>query len=172
MVKLRAMSPLDGRRFEGTAVHIAESTEFSFIHLKGHHPEPDDLTDIGPDVAPLSFDGKIVWIGPNERLLLDSRDTGLLLAHLDVSPPSGYFTRNASSGLIAIEVKGRSTTRLMQGETDAITFASGFASRMRIADLAVIVLVPAPDHILCLVERSAARWLFDWFVDRASALNL
>ena len=166
------MSPLDGRRFEGKAIHIAESTEFSFIHLKGHHLGADDLASIGPDVAPLSFDGKIAWIGPNERLLLDSRDPGLLFAHLDVSPPSRCFTRNASSGLIAIEVKGQSAQRLMQGETDAIKSASGFASRMRIADLAVIVLVRAPDRVLCLVERSAARWLFDWFVDRASALNL
>ena len=172
MAKLRTTSPLDGRSFEGKAVHIGESTQFSFIQVKGHHLGAHDLASIGPDVAPLSFDGKIAWIGPNERLLLDSRDPGLLLAHLDLSPPSRCFTRNASSGLIAIEVKGQSTQRLMQGETGSIEYLPDFAARLRIADLPVLVLVRAPDHVLCLVERSVARWLFDWLADRAELLNL
>ena len=172
MARLRARSPLDGRCFAGKAIQIVESKAFGLVQLKGHQLATDGLNDIGPDAPPLTFAGKVIWIGPNERLLFDSQSSGFLLAHLDASSPKGYFTRNATSGLLAIEVRGECTARLLQSETGAVDFAPGFASRIRIADLAIVVWVPAPEHALCLVERSAARWLFDWFEDRASALNL
>ena len=74
--------------------------------------------------------------------------------------------------MIAIEISGNATQRLMQGETRCIDFTPGFASRMCIAELPVVVIVRAPDHVLCLVERSVARWLFEWFSNRADAMNL
>lgn len=165
-------SPLDERSVQGNALRICECRDFSFVQLKGHRIADDTLSKIGKDAEPLTVEDEIVWIGPNERLLLDRRDAEVLLARLHESPMEGVFTRNASSGLIAIQISGESTQRLLQGETRSIDFTPGFASRLRIADLPVVVIVRAPDQVLCLVERSVARWLFDWLANRASALNL
>lgn len=172
MASLTDNSPLDERSFQGNSLHICECKDFSFVQLKGHRITGNALSEIGMDAEPLTIEDKIVWIGPNERLLLDERGSDVLLAHLDILPPQAFFTRNASSGLIAIEITGDSTQRLLQAETRSIDFTLGFAARLRIADLPVVVIVRAPDRVLCLVQRSVARWLFDWLANRADALHL
>ncbi len=172
MANLNPASPIEKRGYRGRAISLGESLEYGFIQVKGRHLPEDALSKIGRDAAPLSYEGRILWIGPDERLLLDDRESGELLALCESEPPSGCYVRSASSGLIAIEIKGQSTRRLIENETSAVQFTPGFAARLRFADLAVIILVRSEQEVLCLVERSAASWLFDWLENRAAILGL
>ena len=172
MANLRPSSPIEARSYHGQAISLGESLEYGFIQVKGRHLPEGALKRIGKDAAPLTYEGSILWIGPDERLLLDSRETGELLALCESEAPPGCYVRSASSGLIAIEIKGQSTRRLIENETSAVQFTPGFAARLRFADLAVIILVRSEHEVLCLVERSAASWLFDWLENRAATLGL
>ena len=172
MPSLKAASPIEARRYQGQAISLSESLKYGFIQVKGRNLPAGALAKIGKDAAPLTIEGSIVWIGPDERLLLDDRDSGELLARCESESPLECFVRSASSGLIAIEIKGQSTRRLIENETSAVQFTPGFAARLRFADLAVIMLVRSEHEVLCLVERSAASWLFDWLENRAAVLGL
>lgn len=172
MPKLRYASPIDGRTYHGNEISLAESCEYGFIQVKRRNLPSGALAMIGRDAAPLTYEGRIVWVGPDERLLLDDRETGQLAATLESQPPHGCFVRSATSGLVAIRIWGTATRRLIENETSAVQFTPGFAARLRFADLAVIVLVRSEQEVLCLVERSAASWLFDWLENRAITLRL
>ncbi len=172
MASLKAASPIEARSYQGQAISLGESLEYGFVQVKGRNLPQGALGKIGKDAAPLTYEGRVIWIGPDERILLDDRETGELLAQCESDPLPGCFARAASSGLIAIEIKGTSTRRLIENETSAVPFTPGFAARLRFADLAVIILVRSADEVLCLVERSAASWLFEWLENRATTLGL
>lgn len=169
---MKATSPIEARRYSRETISLAESREHGFIQVKGRNLPEDALQMFGKDAAPLTFEDRIVWIGPNERLLLDDGESSELLATLQASPLPGCYFRSASSGLIAIQIQGESTRRLIENETSAVQFTPGFAARLRFADLAVIILVRSQNEVLCIVERSAASWLFDWLENRADTLGL
>ena len=172
MASFKAQPPLEGRRYEGEAIWLSPSVEYGLVQVKGRHLPDDALRDIGEDADPRTFKGEIVWVGPDERLLLDHSESGELSHRLISNPPAGCFARDASSGLVAIAMKGAAVRRLVENETSAVDFSPGFATRLRLADLAVTIIVRGADDLLCLVERSAARWLFDWLEDRARLLAL
>lgn len=172
MASLKAASPIAARNYQGQAISLGESLEYGFIQVKARNLPEGALSKIGKDAAPLTYEGRIVWIGPHERLLLDDRESGELLARCESDPLPGCFVRSASSGLIAIKITGASTRRMIENETSVVQFKPGFAARLRFADLAVVILVRAEDEALCLVERSAASWLFDWLENRATTLGL
>ncbi len=166
MASLHTSSPIDGRSYAGKSIWLSPSVEYNFTQIKSRHltgnRANDALTHIGADAPPRTFNSKVVWVGPDERLLLSGE---LDAAH-------EHYARDATSGLIAIAMKGASVRRLVENETSAVDFTPGFASRLRFADLAVIIIVRAADDLLCLVERSAAAWLFDWLENRAKLLDL
>ena len=175
MARLDAVSPIEGRRYQGQALWLSPSVEYGFVQIKGRHLPGDalaEIAEIGEDAKPGRLSGQILWIGPEERLLLDHSESGELLPRAQKSLPDGCFARSATSGLVAIAMKGASVRRLVENETSAVDFTPGFASRVRFADLAVTIIVRAEDDLLCLVARSAAAWLFDWLENRAKLLGL
>ena len=153
----------------GRAVQVRPLPGLRLIQVRGRSLPKDALAAIGPDPAPLTWQGPLVWTGPNERLIVAPGDWDARA--LEQLPP-GCHALDLSQGLAAFELSGPGAEALVRGETAAVRFEPGFAARLRFADLAVVILVLDARRIRLLAERSVAAWLFDWLGDRIQAQDL
>ena len=153
----------------GRTVQVRPLPGLTLIQVRARALPKDALAAIGPDPAPLTWQGPLAWTGPNERLIIQEGDWDART--LERLPP-GCHALDLSQGLAVFELSGPGAEALVRGETAAARFEPGFAARLRFADLAILMLVLDARRIRLLAERSVAAWLFDWLGNRIQAQGL
>ena len=125
------------------------------------------------------------WSGDDPVICRIAPDTWLLLSALheaaEIVPAvrSGcgrrsYAVTDVSDSLVTIWIEGTDAHALLARgcglELSAAAFGNQACTRTRLAQLPVVIRRATPERFECLVDRSAAQWLYDWFADAAAGL--
>ena len=156
-----AVSPsLVSSSFRGLAVTLVAAGHQQLTNVKAHMLPVDCFkTDAEPGIE----SNGIIWLGPNERLVMGSEVPDM---------PAHVFVTDVSHQYTLVDIKGRHMLRLMQTGTGAFPTTIGGATRLGFADMTLIVRHIDSDHARCLVDRSVAQWFWDYLVDRIKTLGL
>lgn len=156
-----AMSPsLVSSSFRGLAVTLVAADHQQLTNVKAHKLPVDCFN---ADAEPGTESNGIIWLGPNERLVMDAEVPDM---------PEHVFATDVSHQYTLVDIKGRNMLRLIQTGTGAFPTTAGGATRLGFADITLIVRHIDSDHARCLVDRSVAQWFWDYLVDRIKTLGL
>jgi heterotetrameric sarcosine oxidase gamma subunit len=122
-------------------------------------------------------DPAALWLAPDGWLLVSARHDGDTLVRL-AREACGARTAAAvdvSDSLVAFELAGPGVRELLaRGAGLAPTddsIAAGRCTRLRFAQLAVILRPFGPHRVELTLDRTPAAWLRDWIVDAGAALR-
>ena len=156
-----AVSPsLVSSSFRGLAVTLVATDHQQLSNVKAHKLPGGCFS---PDAEPGIENNGIIWLGPNERLVMGSEVPDI---------PAHVFVTDVSHQYTLVDIKGRNMLRLIQTGTGAFPTTIGGATRLGFADITLIVRHIDADHAQCLVDRSVAQWFWDYLVDRIDTLGL
>ena len=146
--------------FRGLAITLVAADHQQLTNVKAHMLPVDCFK---PDAEPGIENNGIIWLGPNERLVMGSEVPDM---------PAHVFVTDVSHQYTLVDIKGRNMLRLMQTGTGAFPTTIGGATRLGFADITLIVRYIDSGHARCLVDRSVAQWFWDYLVDRIKTLGL
>jgi sarcosine oxidase, subunit gamma len=119
---------------------------------------------------------RVLWLGPDEWLVVADNDTPDLLPRLERAVAGrGAAIHDLSSSRVIIEIEGVAARDLLAAgcglDLHPRVFGPGQCAQTLLARVPVILdqLDDAP-HYRVLVRRSYARWLVDWMIDAAEGL--
>ena len=144
---------------QGQAVSIS-SEDLSLMHVKAHRL-PEGC--FSPDATPGQEVDGIVWLGPNERLLIERATPDL---------PSNVVVTDVSHQHVALTIQGDNTTPLIETGTSATPTTSNGATKLRFGDITAIARRLDIHKVQLIVDASIAPWLCRWFADRIEQLAL
>ena len=85
-----------------------------------------------------------------------------------------YAVTDVSDSLVTLWIEGAQASALLARgcglDLSTVAFGSQACTRTRLAQLPVVIRRAAPERFECVVDRSAAQWLYDWLVDAAAGL--
>jgi heterotetrameric sarcosine oxidase gamma subunit len=125
------------------------------------------------------------WSGDDPVICRVAPDTWLLMSALheaaEIIPAvrtgcgrRSYAVTDVSDSLVTLWIEGTAAQALLARgcglELSVSAFGAQACTRTRLAQLPVILRRATPERFECVVDRSAAQWLYDWFVDAAGGL--
>ena len=125
------------------------------------------------------------WSGDDPVICRVAPDTWLLMSALheaaEIIPAvrtgcgrRSYAVTDVSDSLVTLWIEGTDAQALLARgcglELSFSAFGAQACTRTRLAQLPVILRRATPERFECVVDRSAAQWLYDWFVDAAAGL--
>ena len=125
------------------------------------------------------------WSGDDPVIWRIAPDTWLLMSALheaaEIIPAvrtgcgrRSYAVTDVSDSLVTLWIEGTAAQALLARgcglELSVSAFGAQACTRTRLAQLPVILRRATPERFECVVDRSAAQWLYDWFVDAAAGL--
>jgi heterotetrameric sarcosine oxidase gamma subunit len=122
-------------------------------------------------------DPAALWLAPDGWLLVSVRRDGDALVRLAREACGTRIAAavDVSDSLVAFELAGPGVRALLaRGTGLALTdeaLAVGRCTRLRFAQLAVILRPFGRDRVELTLDRTPAAWLRDWFVDAGAALR-
>ncbi len=85
-----------------------------------------------------------------------------------------YAVTDVSDSLVTLWIEGTDAPALLARgcglDLSVGAFGSQACARTRLAQLPVLIRRATPERFECVVDRSAAQWLYDWLVDAAAGL--
>jgi len=120
--------------------------------------------------------GRVVWLGPDEWLVLDPTTTPWDLEPRlrEALAPAGGAAVDVSAQRVVLELSGPLARDLLAAgcavDTHPSVFPAGRAAQTLLAQAGVVLLALSDDgrHYELLVRSSFARYLADWLVDAAT----
>src|SRR5688572_27442350 len=86
-----------------------------------------------------------------------------------------YAVTDVSDSLVTIWVEGTDAQALLARGCGLALSVGAFGpqacARTRLAQLPVVIRRATPERFECVVDRSAAQWLYDWLMDAVKGLN-
>jgi heterotetrameric sarcosine oxidase gamma subunit len=125
------------------------------------------------------------WSGDDPVICRVAPDTWLLMSALheaaEIIPAvrtgcgrRSYAVTDVSDSLVTLWIEGTAAQALLARgcglELSVSAFGAQACTRTRLSQLPVILRRATPERFECVVDRSAAQWLYDWFVDAAGGL--
>jgi len=125
------------------------------------------------------------WSGDDPVICRIAPDTWLLSSALheaaEIIPAvrtgcgrRSYAVTDVSDSLVTFWIEGTAAQSLLARgcglELSATAFGSQACTRTRLAQLPVILRRATAERFECVVDRTVAQWLYDWFVDAAAGL--
>ena len=125
------------------------------------------------------------WSGDDPVICRIAPDTWLLMSALheaaEIIPAvrtgcgrRSYAVTDVSDSLVTLWIEGTAAQALLARgcglELSVSAFGAQACTRTRLAQLPVLLRRATPERFECVVDRSAAQWLYDWFVDVAGGL--
>lgn len=108
----------------------------------------------------------LIWHSPTETLMLtqDAAQVAALLAALRPIPGALACALDLSAGSLVLRLQGSGVEALLSrlADAQALPRDAGQASRMRFADIPVVVWREAPDCVGLLVDRANDHYLVRW----------
>ena len=160
MASLQATAALAGAEISGRAVRLGPVEGLRLSHVKARRLAADWLA---PDATPGQEVGGIIWLGPNERLLVNQLAPEL---------PGDVSVTDVSHQFVTIGIEGGNTQRLFETGTAAFPTVQGGATRLRFGDITAIVRKLGDNDAQLMVDSSISRWLWDWLANRVEQLGL
>lgn len=126
------------------------------------------------------------WLGEDPVFLRIAPDTWLIeSAHHEASDllPAvrtgcgrrSFAVTDVSDALVSIAVEGSQAPALLARgcglDLSPLAFGNAACARTRLAQLPVVLRRVTSERFECLVDRSAAQWLYDWMEDAAEGLG-
>jgi len=160
MYSLSAAPLLSMDTITGIDISLSTVEPGSLTHVKAHQLPADCFS---PDAAPGQEVDGLIWLGPNERLLIDCADPQL---------PDTVFATDVINQFVVLEISGTNAERLLQTGTSAYPAQIGGATRLRFGDVTAVARHTGAAQWQLIVDTSVAHWLSDWLADRISVLEL
>ena len=176
--------PAGGRVFSDTLrLTVLPSRTVIMLRLAGQAPKGIGTLKIAGRPVPQAMN---TWSGDDPVICRIAPDTWLLVSALHESPELLDAVRTACGkrARAVTDLSDAHVTLALDGSRAAAVLARGcgidFASsafgpdacaRTRLAQLAVVVRRATAERFECLVDRSAAQYLFDWMQDAAAGLD-
>lgn len=125
------------------------------------------------------------WSGDDPVFMRIAPDTWLVESALHDAPDlvpavrtgcgrRSFAVTDVSDSVVAIAVEGAQAIALLARgcglDVSAEAFGSSACARTRLAQLPVVVRRVNSERFECLVDRSAAQWLYDWMEDAAEGI--
>ena len=125
------------------------------------------------------------WSGEDPVFMRIAPDTWLIESALHEAPDlltavragcgrRAFAVSNVSDASVTIAVEGTLAAALLARgcglDVSAETFGNSACARTRLAQLPVVLRRVTSERFECLVDRSAAQWLYDWMEDAAEGL--
>lgn len=125
------------------------------------------------------------WSGDDPVICRIAPDTWLLLSALheaaEIIPAvrtgcgrRSYAVTDVSDSLVTLWIEGTDAPALLARgcglELTAIAFGNQACTRTRLAQLPVVLRRATPERFECVVDRSAAQWLYDWMLDAVAGM--
>ena len=160
MASLQPATLLPPDAVEGQAIKLSALEDLSIIHVKGHR-----LPDVSfvPDAEPGREENGLIWLGPNERLLIN---------HPTPDLSADVYVTDVSHQFVALNIEGEHLTRLIETGTAAFPTSPGGATRLRFGDVTAITRRIGMQQAQLIVDASIAPWLWHWLIDRVEQLGL
>jgi len=126
------------------------------------------------------------WLGEDPVFLRIAPDTWLVESALhdaaDLLPAvrtacgrRSFAVTDVSDALVSVAVEGLQAPALLARgcglDLSPLAFGSAACARTRLAQLPVVLRRVTSERFECLVDRSAAQWLYDWLEDAAEGLG-
>ena len=167
--------------WSSAAVSLAELRPARQVGLRLRQPFPAYLGGIPLPLTPnrvaLAGPLRVLWLGPDEWLAVADDKAPDLVPRLEraVAGRRAVLT-DLSSSRVIIQLGGAGARDLLAAgcglDLHHRAFGLGQCAQTLVARVPVILdQVDAAPHYRLLVRRSYARWLIDWLVDAAEALD-
>jgi len=126
------------------------------------------------------------WSGDDPVICRIAPDTWLLLSALHETPEiipavrtgcgrRSYAVTDVSDSLVTLWIEGADALALLARgcglDLSIGAFGLQACARTLLAQLPVVIRRATPDRFECVVDRSAAQWLYDWLVDAVKGLG-
>ena len=176
--------PVGGRVFSDTLrLTVLPARTVILLRLAGQAPKGIGTLKIAGRPIPQAMN---TWCGDDPVICRIAPDTWLLLSALHEAPELLDAVRTACSkrSCAITDLSDAHVTLALDGARAAAVLARGggieFAptafgpeacARTRLAQLPVVVRRVTPERFECVVDRSAAQYLFDWMQDAAAGLD-
>lgn len=176
--------PAGGRVFSDTLrLTVLPARSVIMLRLAGQAPKGVDTLKIAGRPVPQAMN---TWSGEDPVICRIAPDTWLLLSSLHDAPELLDAVRTAcgrkscaitdlSDAYVTLALDGaRAAAVLARGcgmDFAPGVFGSDACARTRLAQLPVVVRRATAERFECVVDRSAAQYLFDWMQDAAAGLD-
>jgi heterotetrameric sarcosine oxidase gamma subunit len=144
----------------GNQVSLRSIEPEVLVHIKAHRLPKDCFS---PDASPGTEQDGLIWLGPNERLLIGGTAPQL---------PANVYATDVMDQYVILEVTGTNAERLLQTGTSAYPRTDGSATRLRFGDVTAVVRNLGSDQWQLIVDTSVAHWFSDWLANRIAVLDL
>lgn len=163
------------------AVSLAELRPARQVGLRLRPPFPAYLAGIPLPLTPnrVAATGplRVLWLGPDEWLVVTEGEAPELMPRLERAVAGRRSALNdLSSSRLVIELRGKGARTLLAAgcglDLHPRAFTPGQCAQTLLARVPVILdQVDGAPHYRLLVRRSYARWLADWLIDAAQAVE-
>ena len=148
-----------------------------------HLPDAGDSLSMALKAAGLSgvpCPGQVIgqspwalWLSPSEVILLANNPTQTNAVKTALADNPLACAVDQSDGVLALELQGQQLDDLLLRLVDSrsLPCTPGSAVRVRLADIAVILIRHMPDRLWLLVERPQAQYLKNWLKHAGAALQ-
>ena len=168
--------------FNAGPVNVRSIEHLPIISLR-HLPEASDSLATALQAAGLAGTpgpGQVLgqspwalWISPSEVILLANNPTQTNAVKTALADNPLACAVDQSDGVLALELQGQQLDDLLLRLVDSrsLPCTPGSAVRVRLADIAVILIRHMPDRLWLLVERPQAQYLTNWLKHAGAALQ-
>jgi heterotetrameric sarcosine oxidase gamma subunit len=113
-----------------------------------------------------------LWISPSEVILLANNQMQANAAKAALADSQLACAVDQSDALLALDLRGPQLDDLLLRLIDSRSLPGvpGYAVRVRLADIAVILIRQTPDRLWLLVERPQSHYLTNWLKHAGTAL--